>query len=250
MLTAPLSGVENMAVDMALMQHARDTGEAVFRIYSWAAPTVSFGRNQNVRGHYSPERMFGARVDVVRRPTGGRSILHDREITYSVTAPTPAGSTLRAAYAAINDMLLDVLNRLGADVTLAQTSGRAARPSAAPCFEAPGEGEMTAAGRKLVGSAQWRENGALLQHGSILVEDDQQQLGNFMTSPPAVIPAPATLRSLLGRAPSTAEVATCVASVVRERADRDAAELAAEPVIEAGRGYQELFSDDRWTWRR
>src|SRR5688500_20280749 len=87
LLVAPRCGAENMARDSALQTRAARTGETVFSIYSWARPTLSFGRHQPAAGHYDPEKITAASVDVVRRPTGGRAILHHREVTYSVTAP-------------------------------------------------------------------------------------------------------------------------------------------------------------------
>lgn len=252
-----------MAVDAALMQRARESGEAVLRVYTWARPTVSFGRNQAAQEYYSAERLSGAGVDVVRRPTGGRAILHYREITYSVTAPASPATPLKAAYGLINDMLLEGLNMLGVNTQLAQAGGRAARPNASPCFASPSEGEVMAHGRKLVGSAQWREDGALLQHGSILVDDDQGLLMNYMTTPlairtragtpagtPAAATPAATLRSILGRTPSAAEVAESLFDVVRRRADPDAAALAVEPLVSASRLFEGTFRDQTWTWRR
>src|SRR5262245_57411885 len=100
--TPPASGAENMAVDEALMERARTTGEWVLRVYSWAAPCVSFGRNQTARGRYDIERIRERGLDVVRRPTGGRAILHDPEITYSVTAPVGGAGDLRDSYSRIN----------------------------------------------------------------------------------------------------------------------------------------------------
>ena len=110
---------------------------------------------------------------MVRRPTGGRALLHHREITYSVTAPVSTRDSLRESYARINRLLVDGLTRLGVAVEVATPRERALPPSAAPCFERPAAGELVVNGRKLVGSAQWRDEGAMLQHGSILVEDDQ-----------------------------------------------------------------------------
>src|SRR6266566_6444797 len=173
LIVAPRSGAENMARDSALQARAARTGETVFSIYSWLRPTLSFGRHQPATGLYDIEKIRSANVDVVRRPTGGRAILHDHEVTYSVTAPLMDAAPLRQTYSRINSILLDGLARLGVGVELASPRERAPAPTMRPCFELPGEGELVARGRKLVGSAQWRDEGAVLQHGSILVEDDQ-----------------------------------------------------------------------------
>src|SRR5687767_15642263 len=145
LLAAPRSGAENMARDTALLARASRTGETVFSVYSWAKPTLSFGRHQPAAGHYDPDRIRAASVDVVRRPTGGRAILHHREVTYSVTAPLEDES-LRATYGRINDILVDGLSRLGIPATIAASAGRAPVPGTRPCFELPSEGEAIAGG--------------------------------------------------------------------------------------------------------
>ena len=76
--TPPLSGAENMAVDEVLLRRATSTGQAVFRVYAWSAPTLSLGRNQPARDEYDPRALDQHRVSVVRRLTGGRAVLHHR----------------------------------------------------------------------------------------------------------------------------------------------------------------------------
>lgn len=250
LLTPPLSGAENMALDEVLMERARLSGEAVLRVYGWARPTLSFGRNQTARGAYCAARAALQGVDVVRRPTGGRAILHHREVTYSVTAPVTA-ERLRASYARINRLLLDGLRRLGVAATLAAPAARAPAPGVAPCFEAPTEGEVVVGGRKLVGSAQWREAGALLQHGSILVDDDQTMLASLSATPLPDVPPPATLRAALGRAPSAADVAGALVGALRALEDPAAAPLAQDELPAArAAAARARYADDAWTWRR
>ena len=135
--TPELPAVENMALDAALMERARLTEERVFRVYTWRRPTLSLGRNQTARGLYDPDTARARGVDVVRRPTGGRAVLHHREVTYSVTGPAASesdGESLRDAYASINRLLLDGLRRLGVRAELARPAVRAPLPSGAPCF--------------------------------------------------------------------------------------------------------------------
>lgn len=254
LLAAPRSGAENMARDSALQARAARTGETVLSIYSWTRPTLSFGRHQPAAGLYDIEKIRSANVDVVRRPTGGRAILHDHEVTYSVTAPVTDAAPLRAAYARINRILLDGLRRLGADVELASPGERAPAPSMRPCFETPGEGELIARGSKLVGSAQWRDEGALLQHGSILVDDDQSSLPFFAAAGTGAssesIPRPATLHALLGRSPDVAEVATVIFDAVRSLEDEEATEMAEEEIRGETMTRIPHFLDEGWTWRR
>ena len=254
LLAPPRSGAENMARDTALQARAARTGETVFSIYSWTRPTLSFGRNQPATGLYDVDRIHSASLDVVRRPTGGRAILHDHEVTYSVTAPLTDTESLRDTYARINRILLDGLARLGVSAGLASATGRAPVPSTRPCFEIPGEGELVAGGNKLVGSAQWRDHGALLQHGSILVDDDQSSLPLLAAGTNGAssgsIPRPATLHRLLGRSPAVAEVASAMFDAVRDREDASAVEMNEEEIREETMSRIPHFLDEDWTWRR
>ena len=241
-----------MARDTALQARAARSGETVFSIYSWIRPTLSFGRNQPASGLYDLEKIRAADIDVVRRPTGGRAILHHREVTYSVTAPIDS-ATLRETYARINRILQTGLSRLGVVVEAVSHSQPTPRLSVRSCFETPAEGELVAQGAKLVGSAQWREDGALLQHGSILVGDDQSSLSEFAASLGTEglnIPAPATLQALLGRAPDVDEVANAMFEAVRELEDADATELLEDDVRGEALKRAPNFLDEDWTWRR
>jgi lipoate-protein ligase A len=242
-----------MARDTALQARAARTGETVFSIYSWSHRTLSFGRNQPAAGFYDVSRIRAAGIDVVRRPTGGRAIMHHREVTYSVTAPLEDAAPLRATYSRINRILQTGLSRLGVSVEVARPSRRAPVPSVRPCFETPGEGELVAQGGKLVGSAQWRAEGALLQHGSILVDDDQSSLPAFAIgtrSPSVSIPAPATLHSLLGRSPQATEVANAMFEAVRSLEDPDAMGMSEDEVRADALEYVPHFLNEDWTWRR
>lgn len=242
-----------MARDAALLDRAAATGESVFSIYSWSRPTLSFGRNQRARGHYDLGRISERKVDVVRRPTGGRAILHHREITYSVTAPIRESESLRAAYERINGILLSGLRRLGIRASIAR-GGQAIAPGASPCFELPSDGEIIAGGRKLIGSAQWRGEAAYLQHGSILVDDDQSTLSSLAaedsTEASAAPPAPATLRDLLGGAPDAADVAAAMFAAVNEAEDADGRTIGEDEIRPAALQMVPDFLDQGWTWRR
>ncbi|HEY6826240.1 MAG TPA: lipoate--protein ligase family protein [Gemmatimonadaceae bacterium] len=251
LLTPAADGAQNMALDEALMTRARETGEFTLRVYSWAAPTLSLGRNQSARRVYDLDRIRARRLSVVRRPTGGRAILHHREITYSVTAPADDAGDLHDSYHRINRVLVAGLERLGVRTELAAPVSRAVAPGAAPCFDFPSAGELVLDGRKLAGSAQWRSDGALLQHGSILVEDDQSALAELTLEPQRAIPAPATLAAALGHTPSQRDVADALSDAVRELEDPDAEELSLEPEIRARAAALVVhYEDDAWTWRR
>ncbi|HWZ58818.1 MAG TPA: biotin/lipoate A/B protein ligase family protein [Gemmatimonadaceae bacterium] len=232
--TEPLDGIDNMALDHALLARAARTGECVLRVYSWASPTVSFGRHQRTAGIYDH-----LHLPAVRRPTGGRAVLHAREATYSVTAPVTR--PLRTAYHRINYLLLDALRHLGVAATLAPPTP-APPPDGAPCFDTATEGEIVVAGRKLAGSAQWRDRGALLQHGSILIDDDQALLG----APPT---PPATLRAALGRAPSVPEIADALFDAARATLDPHATPLVDDDLQAEMAALRTHYADDSWTWR-
>jgi len=251
LLTPPLGGAENMALDEALLERARRAREAVFRVYTWAEPTLSFGRNQTALGTYRSERARDLGVTVVRRLTGGRALLHHREVTYSVTAPVAAGVSLRESYVRINRLLVDGLRRLGVAVDVAVPHERSMAPTAAPCFERPAAGELVVDGRKLVGSAQWRDEGAMLQHGSILIEDDQPLVSAIAGD---AVPSPhpaATLTGSLGRSPTVEEIAAALFAAVRALECPNASELFLDESVEhAMRGALDRYRDDQWTWRR
>src|SRR5829696_3708029 len=251
LISPPLAGPENMALDEALMARARRTGETVLRVYGWAAPTLSFGRNQRAIGIYRDSALAERGLGVVRRPTGGRALLHHREITYSVTATCEESGALLTEYGRINALLTSALGELGVPVVVARPLTRAAAPSGAPCFAEPALGELTLNGRKLVGSAQWRDRGALLQHGSILIDDDQSSILHLMREPGPPTPAPATLRDALGRAPVMAEVGDALFDAVCGLADPDARPLEPddELALDAAR-IAARYRDDAWTWRR
>jgi lipoate-protein ligase A len=242
-----------MARDAALLARSSNTGESVLSIYSWERPTLSFGRNQRALGQYDVARISERGMDVVRRPTGGRAILHHREITYSVTAPIRGTESLRMAYERINLVLIDGLRRLGVDAEISR-GGRAMKPGSNPCFEAPADGEIVSGGRKLVGSAQWRGEAAYLQHGSILVDDDQSDLSTLAAggiSEAAVTPPrPATLLALLGRAPDSGEVAAAMFDALREKEQSEGAGLGEDEIREAALDLVPDYLDDEWTWRR
>lgn len=243
------------------MHFASETGDWIIRVYSWSAPTLSLGRNQTARGAYDLDLLSERGIEVVRRPTGGRAILHHREVTYSVAAPVSAAGDLPESYARINRLLIAALRSLGVDaVVVADHSAESPRGSAPvdvdrpgllPCFHHPSMGEITLNGRKLVGSAQWRSGSALLQHGSILLEDDQVQLSSLLLERSPEIPRPATLRDALGSAPDATRVAEVLFAAVRSIEDPNASEMRLDAAL-LGRAnmLHEHYLDAGWTWRR
>jgi len=250
LVSPPADGATNMAIDEALLHRAALTGEVAYRVYSWAKPTISLGRNQPARGCYDLDRARARGVEFVRRPTGGRAILHHREITYSVSAPISAFGSLRESYRTINRLLMEALGRLGVDAHEAETSSRAPVPSLAPCFDSPVAGELVARGRKLVGSAQVRDGDAFLQHGSILVDDDQRLLAELLVRGEAG-PPPATLRGLAGRTITVPEFVDALESTLGDHREAPSALELDDALLDDVRSLVHTrYAVADWTWRR
>ena len=187
------AGAVNMAADEALLDRVVRSGGAFLRLYRWDPPTLSIGRNQGIS--VQPE------VPVVRRPTGGKAVWHEHEVTYAAAAPIALFGSLRNAYCEIHTRLATALRSLGVEARLAPYSPTV-RPSDGPtsCFSARAGGEILVNGRKLVGSAQVRRGDAFLQHGSILLAGVQPFSSGGET----------TLSAALRRPVSFEEVVTAV----------------------------------------
>lgn len=247
-------GAHNMAVDAALMESVRTGAAPVLRFYRWSPPTLSLGRNQPAAGLYDEAALRERGIGVVRRPTGGRAVLHDRELTYSVVVPDGSLGSPRAAYAAINGALVAGLRSLGVDASLQIAPGtRAPVPSLAPCFRDPAEGEVVVAGRKLIGSAQYREAGVMLQHGSLLLDGDQSPVLDLLLHRPQASPAdsPARLSEHLRPLPSWARLTAALIAGWREviGGAAEPSELSHEE-REAADRLSVLYGGSEWTWRR
>jgi lipoyl(octanoyl) transferase len=249
LVTAPADGPSNMALDEALMRRAARTGDAVFRVYGWSRPTLSLGRNQRARGCYDETAAQTLGIAFVRRPTGGRALLHDHEITYSVTMPAADSRAALGAYDFINEVLLGGLARLGVPAGRA-TGTHSLPPGLRPCFDVPAEREIAVDGRKLVGSAQWRHAGALLQHGSILVRDDQSMVARLLKSTQPAPPAAATLADALGWEPSVEQVAEPIREMLMEAAGAEVDTLPETALDADAAALRRAYEDDAWTWRR
>lgn len=220
---------------------------AILRLYRWERPTLSLGRNEPTVGRYDPAVLRRAGVDVVRRPTGGRAVLHWRELTYALAVPVTTLGGARAVYRWTNTCLAEGLVSLGIPAEIAPGPPGLTPLDAGPCFQVAAGGEVTAGGRKLVGSAQVKMRNILLQHGSILVADDQGLLAGLGDGVACAVDRPATVESLLGRRPAEGELEGAVLSAFR-RAGADLKEGALHSVTVAE--LEELYRSDAWTWRR
>jgi len=239
------SGAENMAVDHSLLRAAQE-GAAFLRLYGWAPPCLSFGRNEPATTRYDRSEIERLGLAAVRRPTGGRAVWHEAEVTYAVAGPADLFGSLKEAYIRIHAVLAAALRSMGVAADLAQRpGGRAAGPGAGACFAAPVGGEVVVAGRKLVGSAQVREGGAFLQHGSILLEDAQDVVAR-VTRGPAPSTAATSLAAALGREARFAEVADAIVREARSALGGTWTSGRIEPAApDVAR-----FADPEWIWRR
>jgi len=243
----PAPGPVNMARDHALAR-CLGAGEGVLRLYGWSEATVSLGRNEPALERY-------ARVEsgppFVRRPTGGRAVLHASEVTYAVALPERAWGGPRASYRRIHQALVQGLLRLNVAAEVA-TAGAALPPDAGPCFRRPAAGEVVLGGRKLVGSAQARMEGVILQHGSVLLSGDQDLLARLRGEEPSQEDRPATLAQDTGSAFTADVVMDALAEGARlawpgawrkaPYSDREQEE------VDLLR--RERYGDEAWTWRR
>ena len=244
----PTSGPMNMAVDHALAACLRP-GEGVLRLYRWAMPTASLGRNEPARGLYDLEAARGIGIDFVRRPTGGRAVLHDRELTYAVVLPVSAGISLRAVYRMVNEGLVRALEAVGVPASMARGHGPAPPTGAGPCFRRPTEGEVTVDGKKLVGSAQARIGRTILQHGSLLLGPGQGRLADLRGEVEEAS-GPTCLEEILDEVPSWNVLVGVVEAGLREvlRGDWSRAGLSDAERAEA-RVLEKHYLSGRWTWR-
>lgn len=210
----PTAGARNMAVDLALARH-RGRHEAVLRFYRWIRPTLSLGRHQAGALRYDPLAARALGVEIVRRPTGGREVLHDQELTYAVVIPFQGPGSLRQRYEEINEALVHALRLLGVPAQRAPRAARVPGPDAGACFARPAPGEIIVHGRKLVGSAQVRIGSTILQHGSILLRPASVSLHALARNgQPVLAQEGAYLDNLLGKRHSIHHlIATLTASL-------------------------------------
>ncbi len=233
-----LPGAHNMARDMAVLE-AVSAGQAppTLRLYGWDPPCLTLGKHQ---GLDAVDLDFCRReaIDVVRRPTGGRALLHHLELTYSVVAPLgapPLPTALQEAYRLICGGLVRACRSLGIDAELTggEVNLRLPNPtSTIPCFEAPADGEVVAAGRKLVGSAMRAHAGCILQHGAILLDwDGRLQAGAMgLADDSSLRPHVTTLSAELGDTVTSAQIGPAVVQALADHLEIELAPGRLSPV--------------------
>jgi lipoate-protein ligase A len=268
-------GATNMARDEALaIVHASGATPPTLRLYRWRPACLSLGRFQRSS---AIDRAACARagVEVVRRPSGGRALLQDDELTYAVIAranhPLVVGGSVVESYQRISAALLAGLQRLGVAAELTpirknQEPGTRNEEKVAPvhrssflvhhsaaCFDAPSSYELTVNGRKLVGSAQTRRDGVLLQHGAIPLSQHASRLATLLADPPDDLEQKMiALDQALGRATGFDELAEALVAgfaqswgVVFERGDLTADERQCEEQLLFAK-----YMSDEWTFAR
>ena len=256
LLDGAAPGAWNMAVDEALAESvAAGASPPVLRLYRWSPPCLSLGFAQP---HGAADAPFCAAhgVAVVRRPTGGRAVLHHLELTYGFMAMLgrpPFSFDLQVAYRAICTALIEGLGRLDVEAQLsgAPEEGMIRPTETIPCFVGPASGEVVVGGRKLVGSAMRRIGDAILQHGAILEGwDGALQAGCLGLADDASLrPVVVTLADLLGATPAPDVHAAAIVEGFRAAfsIEFDDSALSESEQVRAELLARERYGHRRWT---
>jgi lipoate-protein ligase A len=259
----PMPGPLNMAIDEAILE-AVGRGEAppTLRFYAWEPACLSLGYGQT-HCDVDFERLASLGWNCVRRPTGGRAILHTDELTYSLALPGDhplAAGDVVVSYQQISQGLLLGLERLGAEPHSELQSEK--RTSGPICFEVPSHYEITVGGRKLIGSAQVRRHKGVLQHGSLPLTGDLGRIADALAFPDeaarevacsAVRARATTLEAALrGRVIRWEAAADAMQAGFAEllQADLIAGSLSADEQARAEELYQTRYGNEDWTLRR
>jgi lipoate-protein ligase A len=175
---APRRGSWNMAVDEYLFAAAQKERATFLRFYRWERPTASLGYSQTASRAADLDFCRANGIDFVRRMTGGKLVLHYRELTYSLASSDTElfTDTLRESYRRISLGLVRGLEIMGLEAGLAASSPPDYVRGTMPCFAFPARDEVEIGGLKIVGSAQKRTGAAFLQHGSMPLEKDEELL--------------------------------------------------------------------------
>ncbi|MCX7781692.1 MAG: lipoate--protein ligase family protein [Negativicutes bacterium] len=261
----------NMAIDEAiLVAYSEGKVPPTLRVYGWRPAAISIGYFQRIQAEIDLAECQRRGVDVVRRLTGGRAVLHDAELTYSIVVGADDPSippTITASYRHFSTGLLAGLARLGIKAQLSmpraaygQIEKKRSRSSAA-CFDSPSHYEIVYEGRKLAGSAQVRKNGVILQHGSILLRFDAENMAALLRYPSPEMRQTMTemlahrvisLEQILGRPVNWRETADAISGVFGEAlgVGLEAGELTAEETDAAHRLAAGKYGDDSWNLLR
>ncbi|MBN1758493.1 MAG: lipoate--protein ligase family protein [Chitinispirillaceae bacterium] len=182
----PRSAFFNMAADLFLMQQCSASPVITVRFYSWKPPAITLGRLQRSYEQLVEEHLQRDGITWIRRPTGGRAVLHREDLTYSCIfsrSIAAMGSGVADTYAIITRCLVEGLAECGIALSAQERSSpliKSGRSVKLPCFLAPNRNEIMVNGRKLIGSAQYRSSDSVLQHGSLPLTDAYRRLPYYM----------------------------------------------------------------------
>lgn len=177
----------NMAADQYLLSNVNKNDTIFLRFYTWQNPSITLGYMQQPSETLNLDSCKSDSVDWIRRPTGGRAVLHKNDLTYSCIFPKTIsflGNTVKESYAAITSCLKVGFNNLGIQCSTHDSYDEllaVKREIKLPCFLAPNRNEIMVDGRKLVGSAQKRTTLGVLQHGSIPISSGFADLPHYLT---------------------------------------------------------------------
>jgi len=176
--TDPHPGSWNMAVDDFLFRSLSDEPQTFLRFYRWKRPTASLGYSQDIRKVLDVEYCQKHGIDIVRRMTGGKLVLHSREVTYSLCSSDSGTftSTIADSYRLVSQALMRGLEKMGLRPCLADAPPVSYVRGNLPCFSYPARDEIEVDGKKIIGSAQKRTGSKFIQHGSIPLEEDDRLL--------------------------------------------------------------------------
>jgi lipoate-protein ligase A len=186
----PLPAAENMARDEHLFHLCHETKRGFLRLYAWERPSFSIGVSQKAQRALDLDFIRDSGCEYVRRITGGKAVLHHREITYAVASSDDLffkEHDLHQSYMLISQLLVQAIRSLGVDASLSRGSAAELSRSHNPCFSFPTPHEIEAGGKKIVGSAQKRDRQALLQHGSIPLAMDYDLYAGGANFPAAAL---------------------------------------------------------------
>ncbi|EMR06664.1 Octanoyltransferase LipM [Bhargavaea cecembensis DSE10] len=268
--SGPQSASYNMALDDALLElHSKGRIPPVVRFYEWNPATLSIGYFQKATEAVDLEKVKEMGLGFVRRPTGGRAVLHDRELTYSIIVSEShpdMPETVTEAYRVISAGLLEGFRNLGLQAEFAIPATREERnalkePKSAVCFDAPSWYELVVEGRKAAGSAQTRQKGVILQHGAIPVSLDLDKLVsvfNFKTEDhrsrmkEKLAKKAVSIEELSGRSVEMPEVTEAFRSGFEKALDIEL--IGKEPdeeILELVRRLEEeKYSNDSWNFKK
>jgi lipoate-protein ligase A len=189
-IDGPTDGSSNMAIDAALLDEVESSEDSrtIVRFYGWRIPTISLGRNQQSNKAVDLDYCVASGIDVVHRPTGGRAVLHDDELTYAVASSDTHsfGDTIYGNYKRVSEALCLGYKRLGVPAVLAPDTRKAPNlqdDADPPCFLSTSRYELMVQGRKIAGSAQRRVRRSFLQHGSLPITCNREALARATRLP-------------------------------------------------------------------